>query len=518
MDLPSLSVSRKIVRNTIFNSIGRFWTALAALFLTPYIVSKLGVQIFGVWSLVLVLVDYSGYLDLGTGASLVKFISEYHTREEYEAINGIVSTGFSFYLLSTMIGAGLVYTFSDGILHFFKIPLEIYGEAHFALMVIVGVLALSSVSSVFQAIVTGLQRMEVINVTVIATSALNITGTIVSLELGYGLRGLIITQFVVVMVTAALLGIYSFRLLPSLKLGPSFLSIVSLQRLLGYGIKVQVTNVGALASLQTSKILIGYFLNLGLVAFYELGFKIAYTITSLPMLLISAITPAAAELEARNNDELLHELYARGSKYLFLVVAPMACFTILTAPSIMSIWMGEGYERSVLVIQALTLGFSFNLLTGVGTTMARGIGKPEYEMKYGLVTIVLNILLGVALITKLGFSGVLIATLLAAITGSTYFMSLFHRYLGKTFMQFAKETYPKPIIASLLAGLLMHITGFTIDLFCPPSSRLVSVAILGLKGAVFLGSYLITILKSQYLDHYDRRLLFHIPFEHASGA
>ncbi len=467
-------------------------------------------QRFGAWSLILVLVDYSGHLDFGIRTSLVKYVSEYHAIGEHKVINSIVSTGFLFYLLSTMIGAGFVYIFSDGVLRFFRVSPEIYEEAHFALIITAGVLTLSSVSGVFQAIMTGLQRMEVINVTVIITSVLNITGTIVSLELGYGLRGLIINQFVVAMVTAALLGIYSFRLLPALKLSPGFLRIASLQRLLGYGIKVQVTNVGALVSLQTNKILAGYFLGLGSVTVYELGFKVAYTVLSLPMLLISAIMPAASELEARQDREPLRQLYLRGSKYLVLVAAPLAFFTISRASSIMLAWMGPGYENSVLVIQLLTGGFFISLLTGVGTTVARGIGKPGYETRYALTTIVINVVLGIVLIVKIGLLGVLIATLLALAIGSFYFMILFHRHLKQPVIEFGKKTYRKPIVACLLASFVVYGLSLFVKSLSPPWSRSVNLVVLGVEGCIFVGIYLIAILKSRYLDSYDQEFILKV--------
>lgn len=69
---PSRHLSQKTIRNTLFNLIGRFWAMFVALLLTPYIVSKLGTQRFGLWSLVSVITSYFGLLDLGIGVSFMK--------------------------------------------------------------------------------------------------------------------------------------------------------------------------------------------------------------------------------------------------------------------------------------------------------------------------------------------------------------------------------------------------------------------------------------------------------------
>ncbi len=91
------TLSHKIVRNTIFNIIGRLWGMLVVLFLTPYIIGHIGTEKYGIWALVVVLTGYFGLLDCGVGTSFVKYISEYYTKKDYSGINRIVNTGFLLY-------------------------------------------------------------------------------------------------------------------------------------------------------------------------------------------------------------------------------------------------------------------------------------------------------------------------------------------------------------------------------------------------------------------------------------
>ncbi|NIM96827.1 MAG: hypothetical protein GTO24_01705, partial [candidate division Zixibacteria bacterium] len=51
------NIERKIVRNTTYNVIGRMWLMVVMLILTPYILHKLGTEVFGVWSLVFVVAN-----------------------------------------------------------------------------------------------------------------------------------------------------------------------------------------------------------------------------------------------------------------------------------------------------------------------------------------------------------------------------------------------------------------------------------------------------------------------------
>ena len=94
--------SKKLVTNTFFNVLGRFWNFLLTLLLTPYILSHLGVEQFGVWALFsTVLVGSFTLLDLG----LVRFISGYYAHKDFVHIGRTLSLGLMFY---GTFGVGIV--------------------------------------------------------------------------------------------------------------------------------------------------------------------------------------------------------------------------------------------------------------------------------------------------------------------------------------------------------------------------------------------------------------------------
>ncbi len=505
--LAETSLSRKIIRNTLFNFIGRFWNLIVTLLLTPYIVSKLGTQAYGAWSLIFVVVSYLGVLDLGVGTSFVKYVAEYHVKKEYATLNGLLSTGFIFYLGLSVPVIAVAFLFGDDILRLFKIPTDLMREAYLVLVLAAAILSLSNAFSIFQGVIIGLQRMDVTNIIAFAVSVPNIVGTILLLHLGYGLRGLIANEALIFALTAILLMVVSFRLFPELKVHPSFCSRASLRKLVNYGAKVQVTQLADLASYQMGKVWLGFFVGLNSVTFFELGSKVALTGKRLSRVMISAVMPAASEIEAKQDEETLRQLYLRGSKYLALVASPLMLFLAFAAPLLVRAWMGPGYELSVLVVQALSLGYLAHLLAGVGTAIIKGVGKPEYETQYTLLLLFLEIVLGIALVIKLGFVGVLIATPLALTLSSLYFMVLFHRFLEMSLVQFARDVFLKPIVASLLAGMCFFVVYYVLSQFLLLQGRMVCLGVLALGGLVFTGAYFGLIWYSRYLDEYDKRLM-----------
>src|SRR6185295_3841686 len=102
--------SKKLVTNTFFNALGRFWSFFVTILLTPYILHRLGEREYGIWAVFTVFIGSSNLLDLGLGSSFIKFISAYHAHKDYERINKSIFSGFVFYGLFgfALIGAGLL--------------------------------------------------------------------------------------------------------------------------------------------------------------------------------------------------------------------------------------------------------------------------------------------------------------------------------------------------------------------------------------------------------------------------
>jgi O-antigen/teichoic acid export membrane protein len=97
-------------------------------------------------------------------------------------------------------------------------------------------------------------------------------------------------------------------------------------------------------------------------------------------------------------------------------------FLIFFAPQIIETWVGPGYDESVYVMQILAVGTFINLLTGIGTACARGIGKPKYEIQYMTLSTVLIIATAVPLIHRLGLTGGAWAYFIGQTVGSLYFL------------------------------------------------------------------------------------------------
>ena len=96
-----MSTTSVITRNIFSN-----WANLAVsigigFFMMPFLVSRLGDTLYGIWMLVVSLVGYGSLLDFGVRSSIVKYVSQHHATGDQDALRRLFATTLAVY---TIIG------------------------------------------------------------------------------------------------------------------------------------------------------------------------------------------------------------------------------------------------------------------------------------------------------------------------------------------------------------------------------------------------------------------------------
>src|SRR5215831_16479327 len=113
--------SKKLITNTFFNVLGRSWSFLISLVLTPYILSRLNVADFGAWIILTILINSFNLLDLGLGFAFVRYIAAYYTYEDYPSINKVLFSGLAFYSVLGIVGVILGLLLEAPVVHLLRI-------------------------------------------------------------------------------------------------------------------------------------------------------------------------------------------------------------------------------------------------------------------------------------------------------------------------------------------------------------------------------------------------------------
>ena len=441
--------SKKLVTNTFFNLLGRCWSFTVTLLLTPYILSHLNVGDFGTWILLSVFISSFNLLDLGLGASFVKYISEYYTYGDYTRINRVLFSGLLFYGAFGVVLVAVGLALEKPLFGLFHITAasEVY------LIVLISC-AIANVAAMFLSVFKGIQRMDKSNSIEIKLSFINALGTIVFLEAGWSMFGLAVNALINVCCALFLTWWMIRRTVPKISLGWHFDGKL-LKEMFAYGTKMQVSRLGGLICFGgVDKLIISRFLGIASVSFYEVSSRLTSFMRAVPLVMISALIPATSELDARNDRAKILQTYMLASKYVAMITAAMVAFLVLEARSVLTLWLGKGFENSVILIQVLAIGYGVNVLGGAASQTGAGVGRPEFDMRSTLLLVVLNPILSILLVQKFGAAGAAAGTSLALTIAAAYLLVIFHRnYVENSVGTLLQDVYVRPIISGVLANV-----------------------------------------------------------------
>jgi O-antigen/teichoic acid export membrane protein len=80
---------KKFEQVEILRNVGSSWFALGlnllvGLFISPYILYRLGDEAFGIWVLIFSVTGYYGLFDLGIRSSIIRYVAKSTATEDYE--------------------------------------------------------------------------------------------------------------------------------------------------------------------------------------------------------------------------------------------------------------------------------------------------------------------------------------------------------------------------------------------------------------------------------------------------
>lgn len=513
-----VSVRTTLARNTAFNAAGRLWEAASSLVLTAYILEDhVKMTAWGLWAFVNLFTGYMGLLDFGIGSSFAKYIAEHAARDEDEQVSAVVSTGFFFYLALGVVVMAVGWPCIDLLVDLFVRlgpqragdfgSAEFTGDVRFLMRGGLALFAVSNCVAAFTSVQTGLQRMGTTNVLSFASSIVKIVLTVVFLETGHGVRGLLYANLLVLALFGAASVIVAFWLRPTLRVSPRHVTRDAFGRLFSFGWRAQVAKLSNLIMFQTDNLVVAFvYRYFGMVGLYDLGVGMANKMRQVPLLLLSALVPAASDLDARNDHERLRQLYIRSTKYVAVLTLPLVAFTVGLAGPLMRTWMGQkGHlEIACWVLRIIAFGYVANILPGAGVGVVLGKGRADLQMKAGAIATLTNLALTLMLVYAVGFYGIPIATSVSMFLSCAWFFRALTPLFGVATGELLRVSAGWPALASLPGfAVCMSADWYTRDM----TARVPNGIAVLVCAFVFGLSYVGVLRLTPFLDAFDVEFL-----------
>ena len=204
------------------------------------------------------------------------------------------------------------------------------------------------------------------------------------------------------------------------------------QRILGFGVRIFIIQIAAMAVFTTARILVSIFLDVSAVVVYDAAFKLFMVITMLHTLLMSTFWSSFTEAHAVGDWEWL-----RGRmKLLQLLIIPIflaSLFLAYVSPWIIRHWMTQDQVGPISLYVSFALLTSLSAWSNVFAYFLNGIGDTKVQMRTSLIALAAHFPC-CYLFTKvfgLGLTGINLGTIVSvtffAVAGPIYVWQLLRK-------------------------------------------------------------------------------------------
>lgn len=251
--------------------------------------------------------------------------------------------------------------------------------------------------------------------------------------------------------------VYLFRIdKPSLKIDKDQFKAVGLNKLLGFGLLLTLTNVSSLSLKHLDAVLIGRYMNLTYVAIFSVSAYISLMI-EIPLNSLERISHSKIAQAFANNDfESIKKIYYQSVKYLMLIGGILLVGIVCNVHELFRLLPYE-YHTGVNVTIISCCAAFLNVSTGVNTAIIFNSSKYLFGTFLLVILMVLALFLNVWLIPKYGIAGAALATgALAVLYNVTKFLLILIFFKMQPYDLSSLKIIGVIALSFLLAYLLPH--------------------------------------------------------------
>jgi|GEM_PF-3263370 len=495
------TTAQSVSLNAFSNAMVVAFDMVTSLVLMAFILRVLTREMYGVWAVTGAVFAYSTLLQLGLNSAVNFFVPSLLLEKNYLQLSRVASTALAFYCVGAvvLIIATVVVTVFFPV--WFQIPDKASGVAR-TVVLMVGVYFILAVPlSVFQGLLSGMQRYVTMNVTRLVCRLARVILIVVLLLLGFGLVGLAIGHVVTRLAESLAMPFLVRRYLPELSLRPSLVSWSVFKQMFGHSGFTLLWSLAALVRDRASFVVIGVFLSAGAAGSYQIPVMLMRAFDGITQALAAVTKPATSAFKAEGRSGAIESLVLRGGKCVVAIFIPVAAFVAIYADIIIPIWVGDQYtDASGLVILLLLAQAP---LTGQAVTTYVLIGM-DHHRTLAMATLG-SALAGVFLMTwfvtveKMGLWGVACGASFSMVVMGVFVLPILAcRALEIRWGVYVRNVFATPVVASL------PFVAIVVGIRCwAEGSGLWRIILSGLISLpVLIGCYYVIVL-----SHHERQLL-----------
>ena len=403
---------------------------------TPLMIRLLGQNEYGLYNTVSSTISALSVLNLGFGASYIRYFSRYKKKQDKDAqkkLNGLflvifLVIGLVALLCGLYLTTHLEYVFDTGL------TTEEYDVARILMFLLTLSLSISFPTSVFANIISAHEHYAILKAVVLIRTIVSPLVTLPLLLIGYRSIAIVVTTILFSAISDLINLYYVFNVLKC-KFSFALPEPGLFKELITYTSFIAINLVVDQINWNIDKMLLARFKGSASVAVYSVGFSLYAYYQSFSTSISGVFTPRIHQIVNATKTDLseqriqLTQLFTKvGRIQFFLLSLVSSGFVFFGKPFIVCFWAGAEYERAYYVALLLMLPASIALIQNTGIEIQRALNKHRFRSFAYSIMALFNLIISIYLCQIYGEIGSAIGTALSLIVANGLIINFYYHF------------------------------------------------------------------------------------------
>ncbi len=488
---------RLIVNSSYVVLIGVILSKIISYFYKIIVARGFGPEIFGLFSLGLIIVGIVGAAaSLGLAEGLLRYVSFYRGKKESNKIKFIVNRAVKLMFFTSILGALLLFAFSD----FISTVLLNEPELSYFLKILGISLPFSMLSGAFVSIIRAFENIRAYSFLVnVLHNLLKVFFLLILLWVGLK-RDAILFSYVLAYVGLFFVSYWiTSKQLKSVAARKKELSGIEKENiarsLFSYSWPLVFSSILLNLFFWIDSLILGIFTNAESVGLYNAAITIVGLFSIAQDLFMQIFIPVISRNLSLGKKEVIKEVSKQVFKWILIINLPLFLILFLFPGVIINLFFGAEYLFAEDALKILALGALFSGFMSLFIGLISTKGKTKKTLAMFIVFSVLNVILDIILIPIYGIEGAASAT---AIVWVIFTITLFINIKKEYGFYPIKKAAIKIAFVSIIPSLILYVMS---ENLIPNLPNLI------LSGVVFAVIYILLIFITKSLDNNDWEII-----------
>ena len=402
-----------LIKHSSWNIIGAVIPTLIAVPTLGIMARKMGVENFGLFTLLFALVGYASIFDVGISRAVTRMISIH--KNDKKLSNNILSTSSWSIFIFSLIGMLLLFQLSPNITQWLNVSERLYDDTVYSIKIMSFSIPIFLLTQVWLGYLEGLELFAIINKQRIFTSSLMSILPLISLYIDDTLSSAIFGLLIARLIT--LITVYLITIRNSTFLFKNF-DVNILKNLLTFGGWLTASNIISPIMVYFDRFILSNISGASVVAQYTAPSDLVGRLGVIPASIAKALFPKLT----LNNDSYKQGVILLGISSIITII-PLFIF----ANELLTIWLGNQYTGlPATVLQILLVGFFFNAIAQAPFAAIQAKGAAKTTAYVHLLEVIPYLAILYVFINFWGVIGVALAWTLRVIVDSLILFFIFN--------------------------------------------------------------------------------------------